>query len=352
MNKVILLCLPPHTTHLLQPLDIGLFAPLSVYYKNNIRDNTKFGYNYSVDKLAFLESYCRARDSAFTTENIQKAWKKSGLEPFCPSVVVGTLEPASFPELLSTSSSGNSTSRPTTQGGPIPNLYTNTPVHIGDIRQILELQRQGRLEDIHTVLTKICKAAEKAIAQRLILANHNKELQEAAIRKKARANRKGGNLSPDDARVYDAKSLVERAYWANQQFEGEVIAKFISFSLTIFDFKPKKPRAIRVPDNYQPKTTTLALRPTTTLAILFQSLVKKLPTKLKKPPNPLKITKPTKPKVVVQGHGVRKQVAKMITVKCRGEGVGQAVQVVQVRVQSLIKTSSRGRKIRPTIKAI
>jgi hypothetical protein len=53
-NKVILLCLPPHTTHLLQPLDIGLFAPLSVYYKNDIRDNTKFGYNYFVDKLVFL----------------------------------------------------------------------------------------------------------------------------------------------------------------------------------------------------------------------------------------------------------------------------------------------------------
>ena len=50
------------------------------------------------------------------------------------------------------------------------------------------------------------------MAQRLILANHNKELQEAAIRKKARANRKEGNLLPEDARVYNAKSLVERAY--------------------------------------------------------------------------------------------------------------------------------------------
>jgi hypothetical protein len=65
---------------------------------------------------------------------------------------------------------------------------------------------------VYTVLIKICKAAEKAMAQRLILANHNKELQEAAIRKKARANRKEGNLSPEDTRVYDAQSLVERAH--------------------------------------------------------------------------------------------------------------------------------------------
>jgi 4-hydroxybenzoate polyprenyltransferase len=124
MNKVILLCLPPHTTHLLQPLDIGLFAPLSVYYKNDIRENTKFGYNYFVDKLAFLQSYCRARDSAFTTENIQKAWKKSGLEPFCPSVVIGALELASLPELPPPISPSNSASRPTTQGGPAPNSCT------------------------------------------------------------------------------------------------------------------------------------------------------------------------------------------------------------------------------------
>jgi hypothetical protein len=148
-----------------------------VYYKNDIWDNTKFGYNYFVDKLAFLQLYCWAKDSAFTSENIYKAWKKSGLEPFCPLVVIGTLEPVSPPELLfPVLFSSNSASCPTTQRGPAPNLGINTPVYVSDIRQILELQRQGRLKDVYTVLIKICKAAEKAMAQRLILANHNKEL--------------------------------------------------------------------------------------------------------------------------------------------------------------------------------
>jgi hypothetical protein len=122
MNKVILLCLPPPTTQLLQPLNIGLFAPLSVYYKNDIRDNTKFGYNYSVDKLALLESYWRAGDSAFTTENIQKAWKKSGPEPFCPSVIIGAFEPVLLPDLLSPNLLSNSESRPTTLEGLALNL--------------------------------------------------------------------------------------------------------------------------------------------------------------------------------------------------------------------------------------
>jgi hypothetical protein len=29
-NKIILLCLPLHATHMLQPLDIGVFGPVAV----------------------------------------------------------------------------------------------------------------------------------------------------------------------------------------------------------------------------------------------------------------------------------------------------------------------------------
>lgn len=32
-NKIILLCLPPHTTHILQPLDVAIFAPLALAHK-------------------------------------------------------------------------------------------------------------------------------------------------------------------------------------------------------------------------------------------------------------------------------------------------------------------------------
>jgi hypothetical protein len=90
-NKVILLCLLPYTTHLLQPLDIGLFAPLASYYKSEIQDTCKFGYNFSVDKIVFLEAYLKARDKAFTVSNIEKSWKKSGLHLFLLSLVIEKL---------------------------------------------------------------------------------------------------------------------------------------------------------------------------------------------------------------------------------------------------------------------
>ena len=138
-NKIILLYLSLYTTYLLQPLDIRLFIPLSIYYKNDIRENTKFGYNYSINKLVFLELYYQARDLAFTIENIQKAWKKSGLELFCPLVAMGTFELVLLPNLLSPTIPTNSESRLTTLGRLIPNSYIKTLAYIGDIRQILEL---------------------------------------------------------------------------------------------------------------------------------------------------------------------------------------------------------------------
>jgi hypothetical protein len=35
-SKIITLCMPPHTSHILQPLDVGCFAPLKRAYKTEI----------------------------------------------------------------------------------------------------------------------------------------------------------------------------------------------------------------------------------------------------------------------------------------------------------------------------
>ena len=53
-RKIIVLCLPAHTTHLLQPLDVGVFAPLSIAYKNHVQRATRLGTCYSIDKTDFL----------------------------------------------------------------------------------------------------------------------------------------------------------------------------------------------------------------------------------------------------------------------------------------------------------
>jgi len=51
--KIIPFCLPAHSTHLLQPLDVGLFSPLQRYYSNGLDDLMRKGHA-GINKLEFL----------------------------------------------------------------------------------------------------------------------------------------------------------------------------------------------------------------------------------------------------------------------------------------------------------
>ena len=55
-HKIIPLYLPPHSTHLLQPLDVGIFSPLSKAYQKRLHDFAFYG-AVNITKPKFLEYY-------------------------------------------------------------------------------------------------------------------------------------------------------------------------------------------------------------------------------------------------------------------------------------------------------
>jgi hypothetical protein len=71
--KIVLLCLPPHTAHILQPLNVGIFVALAALYKKGVSERSRFLGDYSIDKVDFLEIYRSAREEAFRESNISKA---------------------------------------------------------------------------------------------------------------------------------------------------------------------------------------------------------------------------------------------------------------------------------------
>jgi IS5 family transposase len=89
-NNIILLSYPGHSTHLLQPLDIVLFAPLQKAYSDAVAKYTRTS-RCGVTKKDFWKFYRLAMKAAYTKENIKSAWRKAGIEPFNPDAVLQPL---------------------------------------------------------------------------------------------------------------------------------------------------------------------------------------------------------------------------------------------------------------------
>jgi hypothetical protein len=83
--------MPPHSSHLLQPLDIGYFAVLKRSYARLIESKTRARINH-IDKLDFLEAYPSARIEAFKSETIKNSFAAAGLMPYNPDRVISKLD--------------------------------------------------------------------------------------------------------------------------------------------------------------------------------------------------------------------------------------------------------------------
>lgn len=87
---IITLCMPPHSSHLLQPLDVGCFSPLKKAYSARIQRLGIVGYHYLI-KEDFLPEFRPAYKAAFTSNTIQSAFRGSGLLPLDPQAVLSKL---------------------------------------------------------------------------------------------------------------------------------------------------------------------------------------------------------------------------------------------------------------------
>jgi hypothetical protein len=90
-HNIITLCMPPHSSHLLQPLDVGCFAPLKKAYSKQIEGLIRNGINH-ITKLEFLPAFKAASDAAFTSSNIKASFRGSGLYPYDPDAVISKLD--------------------------------------------------------------------------------------------------------------------------------------------------------------------------------------------------------------------------------------------------------------------
>lgn len=90
-NNIILCRLPSHTSHHLQPCDVGIFSHLKTAYREQVENLYCRGAN-TVGKQYFTYLYSRARGIAINPRNIKSGWSNAGLYPFNLESVLKNLQ--------------------------------------------------------------------------------------------------------------------------------------------------------------------------------------------------------------------------------------------------------------------
>ncbi len=98
-NRIILLILPPHTSHLLQPLDVAIFGPLKKRLTAAL-SHLNQAQLVRIQKFEWMEAYIQARADVYNHQNVESAWRGAGLFPFNPQRALHTIAREMTPELV------------------------------------------------------------------------------------------------------------------------------------------------------------------------------------------------------------------------------------------------------------
>jgi hypothetical protein len=90
-THIITLCLPAHSSHLTQPLDVGCFALLKKAYGRQIETFIKAHINYTT-KVEFFLAFKRAYLQSVSVQNARAGFYGAGLAPFNPEAVLSKLD--------------------------------------------------------------------------------------------------------------------------------------------------------------------------------------------------------------------------------------------------------------------
>ena len=170
-NKIVPLCLPPHSTHLLQPLDVGVFGPLSKAYKQLVSSRSRYG-AVNVSKVEFLNLIQVARKQAMSTTNILSAWRGTGLVPYNPQHVIDKLP------------------RPVTPPS-CRDVNNDTPKTTKRIQEASDVLLTRMTPSLRAHVDVLKTTALNAVADRIILQHTNQELIAKQDQRRQKTSRKG-----------------------------------------------------------------------------------------------------------------------------------------------------------------
>jgi hypothetical protein len=90
-KSIVTLCLPPHSSHLTQPLDVGCFSVLKRMYSRELEAFIKAHINH-ITKCEFFSAFKTAHFNTMTVGNVKAGFRSAGLVPYNPEAVLSQLD--------------------------------------------------------------------------------------------------------------------------------------------------------------------------------------------------------------------------------------------------------------------
>ena len=211
-NNIITLCMPAHSSHLLQPLDVGCFSPLKKAYGREIEAFTRARISH-ITKAEFLPAFKTAFQATFTKQNIMAGFQGAGLTPLNPESVISKLDI----NLHNPTSPGSSSGPPPRWESKTPQNAIEATSQMEFIKNRIARHQNSSPTSIFAGVDQITKGAQQVMHRLALLEGENVSLQKAneALSKRRRAKktriRQGGPLSFQDAQnLIDQKDVIQQ----------------------------------------------------------------------------------------------------------------------------------------------
>jgi hypothetical protein len=201
--------MPSHSSHLLQPLDVGCHSPLKTAFSKQNQDLIR-NHIFHITKVDFLSSFYTAFLSSFTRENIKAGFRGSGLHPFDPEAVLSQLDPV----LESPSPSSSQESWCTKTPKDTHEVDKQTTL----IKKRLERHQSSSPTPIYEALSQLSKGAQIMAASAALMQSQINALEQANEAMHVRRKRKRKAIKSAHAlSVGEVQAMVDQ-----NRIEGEL----------------------------------------------------------------------------------------------------------------------------------
>lgn len=218
-HNIVLFILPPHSSHLTQPLDVGVFRPLKKYMANELQPLISTGIA-RIQKVEWLTAFVNAHKSAFSALNIFGGFRGTGIRPFEPEKVLNRVVSSAQMEVDQASPA------PTATTPFNETVLTNSPANFKAVQQAnaalvqLAQSKQSLSSPAKNYIGYLTQCYERTHSENRILHCENERLKESMGRR--------GRVLSGKREAIDGKHLMTTPDILNSVKEAEKVTQIRS----------------------------------------------------------------------------------------------------------------------------